>query len=442
MPKNVQNPAHGRLSLQRLRTGLDELFGRWDGQEPGLAVAVVRAGEPLYAKGFGLADLAHRVPIDTSTVFNLGSVSKHFTAFGLLLLAHRGKLGLDQRIREFLPELHPCTDAIRLYDAVYHTSGLNDYINSMLIGGSALDDLWNRRQVFAVIARQDRLAFEPGHEHYYSNSGYVLLAEIIARASGQSFADFMRDEIFRPFGMRSTGFTEFCNEVIPRHATSYWVDEDEPVIAASHGWDVNGDAGLHSCVDDLVAWLRATQTVKGEFGEVWRAQRRPGRLRDGTALKYAGGLEVDGFLEPGVVRHGGVFAGFKAHIAYFLEHKLGIAIASNRSDASPWPLVNRVAALYLGQTIPAQWNKHPLRANKLEPFCADYLTSSGTLLSVYQSDGVLVLDRTLHGPKRLMPKSEGQFQRVPERWGTCSGSHAARPEAIDAEVRRPVRERG
>lgn len=162
---------------------------------PGCALGVYRHGAVAYAKGYGLASLENEVPITPRTVFDIGSTSKQFTAFAILLLEQQGKLSLDDDVRKFLPELPDYGKPITLRHLITHTSGLRDYTALFVMAGKAEQDLTTDQDALDLIARQKRLNFAPGEEWDYSNTGFFLLSQVVKRASGKSIFDFSQENI-------------------------------------------------------------------------------------------------------------------------------------------------------------------------------------------------------------------------------------------------------
>ena len=181
--------------------GIDGLMQAYDGRVPGAAVLVLHDGQPVFRRGYGLAVVEDGTAVTAASNFRLASVSKQFTAAAVLLLVEDGRLGLNQPARQWLPELPPAAAAITIRQLLSHTSGLLDYEDLM--------DPADTRQVhdadvLTLLSREDRLNFAPGTQYRYSNSGYALLALIVGRASGQDFATFLQQRIFRPLGMAHT----------------------------------------------------------------------------------------------------------------------------------------------------------------------------------------------------------------------------------------------
>jgi CubicO group peptidase (beta-lactamase class C family) len=181
----------------------------------------------------------------------MASVSKEFTALSILLLERDGKLQLDDRVRTHIPELPEYTSGITIRQLLNHTSGLRDYLTMASLAGRPQDYVITERDVLDMLARQTKLNFEPGAEHLYSNSGYVLLSLIVQRVSGSRLNDFARDRIFTPLGMTSTRFQHDHASPIVNKAIGYQKRKESWFIANSM-LDVVGDGGMYSSVADML----------------------------------------------------------------------------------------------------------------------------------------------------------------------------------------------
>ncbi|MGB5781833.1 MAG: serine hydrolase, partial [Eudoraea sp.] len=204
---------------------VDELFTVWDNKEtPGAAVAVVQNGAIVYKKGYGMSNLEYDIPIVPSTIFHIASVSKQFTAFSILLLESEGKLKLDDDIRKYIPEVPDFGKTITLRHLASHTSGLRDQWNLLAMAGWRLDDVITKEHVLKLISKQQELNFDPGEEYMYCNTGFTLLAEVVARVSGVSFATFTKERIFKPLKMNNTLFYDDHEKIVKNRAYSYHSD--------------------------------------------------------------------------------------------------------------------------------------------------------------------------------------------------------------------------
>jgi len=202
---------------------VDELFRTMDRPgSPGCALSVIEDGRITYARGYGMADLDHTVPIKPNTVFHVASMSKQFTAASILLLAQEGKLSLDDPVRKYVPELPDFGTPITIGELIHHTSGLRDQWDLLGLAGWRYSlDLITDEDVLSVISRQKDLNFAPGTRHLYSNTGYTLLAQIVKRVSGQSLREFTTERIFSPLGMKNTHFRDDHAEIVKNMAYGY-----------------------------------------------------------------------------------------------------------------------------------------------------------------------------------------------------------------------------
>jgi len=320
---------------------------------PGCALGVIRAGRVEYARGYGEASLEFGVPIDPRrTVFDLGSTSKQFTAAAVLLLAHDGKLALDDDIRKWLPEVPDYGAKITIQHLLNHTSGLRDYIDVMYLAGREDPDHTTVAEALAAIARQKAPNFPPGAEHLYSNTGYFLLSLVVERASGQSLAKFAAERIFAPLDMRDTFYLDKYDTVVPRKASAYEPAEGGGFVVHLSDWEQTGDGAVQTTVADLAKW--DAQFYAPTLGGPWlfeQLQER-GTLADGRRIDYARGLMHGERNGVQFVSHGGAWAGFRAELLRVPDDKLAVAVLCNRGDSDPVDMAKAVAAIYLPAFAP------------------------------------------------------------------------------------------
>jgi len=313
---------------------------------------VSRDGRLLLAKGYGLANLDLRVPNGPDTAFDVGSVAKQFTAAAILLLADDGKLSLDDTVRQYVPELPDYGAPLTLRQLIHHTGGVRDYLELQELAGMPAQDVYDLDDLLALIARQGALNFAPGTDRLYSNSGYILLAIVAQRVSGQPLGDLLHARVFAPLGMDHSIVYDDATRVIPGRATGY-------APRPGGGWSVDhyynfavpGDGQLYTTVGDLAKWDRAFTT--GGVGGPGFLPRllEPGRLADGTRLEYAFGLRVGEYRGLATVRHGGSWGGFRAHFLRFPERGLAVSCLCNDADAEPEDLAEAVAEVFLGDAL-------------------------------------------------------------------------------------------
>jgi len=410
-PLSVAEPQNLDPSLT---TRIDSVFRRFSSTGPGCAIGVVQGSHLTFAKGYGLASLESKAVITPTTVFDLGSVSKQFTAMAILLLEQDGKLSLDDPIQRFVPEIPRYANPVTIRHLLHHTSGLRDYIDLLVWSGVPVEAVAGDQISLDVLARQQRGNFDAGTEYRYSNTGYFLLSVIVKRASGTSLRDFANRRIFGPLGMRSSFFLDDHAEVVLGKAGSYSPRRGGGFRLELSNWEQTGDGGVQTTVADMALWME--NLVSGKVGgpEALRALTTPGSLSNGTAIGYAMGLTADRYRGTPRISHGGSWVGFRAFVARFPDHSLSLITLCNRSDGAPGTLVMQTADVLLegklGPATPANRpaGPEPDRARSDHPL-REYT-------GVYHSDELLTDWRvTLEGDRlvaRAGPAMMFTFQRT------------------------------
>jgi CubicO group peptidase (beta-lactamase class C family) len=310
---------------------VDKLFAAYDKPDmPGCSLAIIHEGEIIYKCGYGLANLEHGVPNTPSTVFDIGSVSKQFTAACALLFEYQHKLSLDDDITKYLSELS-YKHTITLRHLIHHTSRIPDYLELMGLAGMPFHNDYPEAQIIELIAKQP-LIFTPGQHHLYSNSGYFLLAEIIARVSGQSLNAFATEHIFKPLGMNSTQFYDDHTRIIKNRAVGY-VPTEDGFATEQYKFDVVGDGAVHTTVEDLFLWDQNFYDNKLLGGRAFIDKMlTTGKLNDGKDTNYAFGLYPHNYRGQKVVGHSGGWAGYLSDFVRLPEQQVSVIVLNNRND--------------------------------------------------------------------------------------------------------------
>lgn len=295
---------------------------------PGCAVGVMRDGELVYARGVGLANLEHRVPITPRTVFHVASVSKQFTAHAAALLAAEGRLDLDADVRGVLPELPDFGATITAKHLVYHAAGLRDQWDLLVLAGWRMEDVITRDDVLELMAAQRALNFPPGSGYLYCNTGYTLLALMVERIAGQPFDAYCTERLFAPLGMEHSLFLADHHRIVPDRAESY--------RRAGAGWQraplaysVAGATSLHTTIEDLARWETglAAQAIGGaETAAILEEQLV---LPNGVVHPYGFGLFHGIRHGRPMQNHAGGDAGFRSFLLRFPEERLSVAVLAN-----------------------------------------------------------------------------------------------------------------
>lgn len=321
---------------------VDSLMSRYAGDVPGASLLVIQDGKAVIRRGYGLADMEKRIKAAPATNYRLASVTKQFTAAGIMLLNQDGKLHLDDAIRKWLPELPPSDAAITIHDLLCHRSGLIDYEDLVPEDATAqIDD----NDVLRLIASQRGLYFTPGNAHRYSNGGFVLLGLIIQRVSGMDLADFMKQRIFTPLGMNHTLMYEHSHgpQVSDRaygysEANGKWTQTDQSVTSATRG-----DGGIYSNIDDFARWdaaLYDNRLLNDASRKLLFGSHDP---LDDPDTDYGFGWRISG----DTVWHSGESMGFRNVIIRWPQQHVSVVILSNRNHFNPYPLALAIGELFL-----------------------------------------------------------------------------------------------
>ncbi|MFP2904710.1 serine hydrolase domain-containing protein [Pyxidicoccus sp. 3LFB2] len=327
---------------------VDSLFADYRRPEsPGASVVVIHDGKVAVRRAYGLADLEKRAPATPESNFRLASLSKQFTAMGILLLVKDGKLRLDDRVVEVLPGFPAYLREVRIHHLLQHTSGIWDY--EAFVPETQTVQVKDR-DVLDLLSRTDRTYFAPGTAVRYSNSAYAVLALVVQQVSGMPFARFLQERVFAPSGMSATVAHEEGVSTVARRAYGYAVGPDGFIPRdQSNTSAVLGDGGIYTSVEDLVAWDRALDAHALIDAETQRAAWTPAPLPDGTTSRYGFGWFVDEDGGRKRLSHHGETCGFTNAIVKYPEQRLTVIVLTNRAGGEPWRLAQQVADLWLGK---------------------------------------------------------------------------------------------
>jgi CubicO group peptidase (beta-lactamase class C family) len=418
-PKTDQAAASRRLHEQT-----DKVFAKWDSTvTPGCALSVMKDGQIIYKRGYGMADLDHDVTINSGTVFHVASISKQFTAAAILLLVQEGKLSLDDDVHKYIKELPDFGAPITIRELIHHTSGLRDQWSLLGMAGWRYSlDLITDDDVLEVMSRQKDLNFKPGEKHVYCNTGYTLLAQIVKRVSGQSFREFTTSRIFEPLGMKSTHFRDDHAEIVKHIAYGYEEGKGENVFRLSvTNFDTVGATSLLTTVEDLARWDENFYHPIVGGPALVEQQLLRGKLNSGKELDYASGLVHGTYRGLATVDHGGADAGYRADLLRFPQQHFSVACLCNQAETNPSDLARKVADVYLAGELK---EPPPARAETLAkpvPVPDERLTQYAGLywkqdeersMLIVHKDGKLFLSESDEDRLELSPLAENRFQLV------------------------------
>lgn len=308
---------------------------------PGLSVLVIKDGKVLKEKGYGLANIEHKVPVTPDTVFQSGSVGKTFTAALILLLEQDGKLRLDDPISLHLPNTPPAWENITIRHLLTHTSGLDDPYQKIDFRKDYTDE-----ELIALEATIP-MRFAPGEKWAYSNMGYHLLGFIANRAGGKFYGEQLRERIFTPLGMSARVISEA--DIIPHRAAGYeWKDG----ALRNQAWvaprlNTTADGSLYLTARDLARWDQALYGDTVLNARLREASFTPAKLNDGSSTGYGYGWSVGTVNGRRHIHHGGAWQGFRAYLCRYVDDRLTVVVLANSDSARPAKFANMVASHYV-----------------------------------------------------------------------------------------------
>jgi len=317
-------------------------------QIPGLSLAVIRNGDIVMAKGYGLANVEHQAPVKPETIFQSGSMGKQFTATAVMMLVEEGKLSLDDKITKFFPDAPEAWRNITIRHLLTHTSGMGDYPDDFDLRRDYTEDELVQR------IKSVPLAFQPGEKWSYSNLAYVTLGVLIHKVSGKFYGDFLQERVFKPLGMTTARVISEA-DIVPNRAAGYRVVDGE---LKNQNWvsptlNTTADGALYLTVYDMAKWDAALYTEKllkrASLEQMWTAVK----LNDGRTFPYGFGWGLGEVRGHRIVEHGGSWQGFKSQISRYIDDKLTIVVFANQARANPAKIAHAVAAIFDPQLAPA-----------------------------------------------------------------------------------------
>ncbi len=308
---------------------------------PGCVIGVSRNGQ-IVERAFGMADIELAVPLTPQSILESGSVAKQFTAASIVMLAIDGKLGLDDPVKKYIPELPDYGAPLTIRHLLNHTSGIRDWGTVLeLTGYGRGARVVSQALALDVITHQRGIDFTPGAEYSYSNSGYTLLATIVERVSGQSLPTFTANRFFKPLGMTHSTWRDDFTRLVPGRAQAY-----SPSLLG--GWkldmpfmNVYGNGGMLTTAGDWLKW-NAMLESRSMGSALVDSLEHQGVLNNGHTIAYALGLDITMYNGKRQVAHSGSTAGYSTYLTRFPEFKLSVAALCNGSNTNPTALSMRI----------------------------------------------------------------------------------------------------
>jgi CubicO group peptidase (beta-lactamase class C family) len=397
---------------------IDQLFTVWDNlQSPGASVAVAKGGRIIFAKGYGSAELEYDIPITSGTVFHIASISKQFTAFAILLLEKEGKLSINDDIRKYIPEVPDFGKVITLNHLLHHTSGLRDQWELLAMAGWRLDDNISTEQILRLVSRQKELNFNPGDQMMYCNTGFTLLAEVVARVSGMSFADYTRTHIFEPLKMTHTLFYDNCEKLVRNRAYSFHADSTG-YKKSNLNYSTVGATSLFTTAPDLCLWsMNFEHPVIGK--EIMNRMAERGVLNNGDTIDYAMGQIAGEYKGMKTFVHGGADAGYRSQLLRIPGEEFSVNVLSNLASFNPWDLAAKITDIYLKDKETIESPKKEVSgkdsgtvevdADVLASYCGNYELQPGMVATISKDGNNLYAEAPGLAKTQITPLSATEF---------------------------------
>ena len=402
-------------------------------EAPGVAVGIVRGGETVFERYVGLADLSHGIALSPDSRINIASNAKQYVALMTLDLAERGEISLDADFRQFLPGAMPkIEETITVTNLLTHTSGIRDiYDLWSLTGITWYQERLRNREAMDLLNRQSELNFAPGSEYLYSNSNYVLLAEMIAAVTGERFDDYARG-FFDRLGMENSGWKRVYGSVVPDLARAYgnwngW--REDPAIA-----NLYGDGFLFTTLPDQLEWEKQVQGAQSALPEalVAKSQTRPDPALPG---EYGFGLEVGSYRGLPAIEHVGSTGGYNAYVQRFPVRDMAIVVIGNTTEIGVVALGRALSDALLegkfgdGELYPTE-PETLLDRPANQTVTGRFLTDTGTIISIAERDGDLYRQISGRDPVKLVHERGNLFE-----YETVAGLKMAFDRSEDGERR-------
>ncbi|GAA5523243.1 serine hydrolase [Aliifodinibius salicampi] len=400
---------------------VDQLMMAYSGNDvPGAEAMVIRDGEILFSEAYGMANLSYNIPFDVETRTNIGSTSKQFTAFGLLLLAEQDKLSLDDDVRDYIPELPEFEHTVTLRHLLTHTSGYREFLNTLAMTGRDLSSDLDREMIIKVVQRQPELQNKPGAQWNYNNTGYALIAEVINRVTDMAFPEYMKKQVFEPLGMNHTMVRKTQNQVVPESSQGYTMSKDGEYREVADLGGAMGAGGIYTTLGDLAKWIRNLEEPTVGSENIIRQMTTPYKLNNGQSTEYGLGLFAQEYRGLEYIHHGGSDLAHRSMLMYFPEIEAGVVTQSNNSSFQG-DIAQKIADEYFGEHMEPKeteesgeeesFNYEP---ENFEPLTGRYelVIQPGFVLSFYRDGDRLYTQATGQPEVDITATSDSTFSLV------------------------------
>ena len=384
------------------------LSASYPAEKPGASIIVISDHNLLFKSSYGLSDLEDSRPNTTETIFRIGSVTKQFTAIGVLIMLSEQKLSLSDPVSKYYPELFSNKQAITLKQLLSHTSGVKDLSEIKAIRPLMTDGA-RPYKLIEIISREE-LNFEPGEKYEYSNSAYVILGGILEKVSGQSYAEFLSARILSPLGMNNTYYANRSEIPETSNTSSGYFSRSENYVNAP---DINTSilfsaGGLWSTVEDMATWNEALYTNKLLDPVYIKLAFTPNNLNSGQSTDYGFGFRICQVNGVPSIEHGGGVFGYSSYGIRIEKYGVYVMILSNfERDNKYDELAAQIAAI--AQNKPYNYSVLEMNSKDLEKFVGRYLRNDGDTIHVEHKNKELTISKNKKNEQTLKPIGENTF---------------------------------
>ncbi len=399
----------GGGNAQHLEQKIDKLLStRYKSELSGATALVARNGKVIYRKAFGMANMELGVPMKPEHVFEIGSITKQFTAVGILMLVEQGKLTLNDELTKFIPDYPTHGKKITVHHLLTHTSGIKSYTGMPGLREFAKKDMTPTELI--DFFKNEPMDFDPGEAYKYNNSGYILLGYIIEKLTGETYADFIEENIFKKIGMTSSYYGSTTN-IIPNRASGYQKGGDNVYRNADYiSMTIPYAAGsLMSNVDDMLKWQQAiknnTLVTQNSINKAFTNYT----LNSGKPIDYGYGWNMNEINGAPTIEHGGGIFGYTTQGVYVPEEEVYVIILTNCSCNSPGDTAVRIAAHTIGKPFPTSDVAVNLTDEALKKWAGAYQFDEDITRYITVENNTLYSQREGSRKFKILPKSPNHF---------------------------------
>lgn len=396
--------AHSQVSESQFDKMIEE---NYPADEPGATILIAKDGEKVYHKAFGTANLELEVPMKTGMVFEIGSITKQFTAVSILMLMEEGKLSLEDDITKYIEDYPTHGHTITIHHLLTHTSGIKS-VTSMEEWSKVWRKDYEPKELIEFF-KYEPMDFAPGEKYQYNNSAYIMLGYIIEKVSGMTYPEFLEKRIFNPLGMTQSYYGS-QKEIIPKRASGYQNKENEWYNAEYLSMTQPYSAGsIMSTVEDLFTWHKALQNNTLVKEETIQKAFTNYKLNNGEPIHYGYGWSLNEIDGSRTIEHGGGIFGYTTNAIYLPEEDVYVVMFTNRDDKSPGMISTKIAAEVIGKPYKDKEDRIELDEDYMKSLTGVYEFEDGTTRYIIFEEGQLYSQRKGSRRFRIFPFEKHKF---------------------------------